>query len=50
VKERETRALKELKKGLPAKVRMLSAPDLGREPRSLADLAEIARSLQVLAR
>lgn len=50
LKERETDALKELRRGLSSKVRILSAPDLGREPRSLADLAEIARSLQVIPR
>ncbi len=48
LKQRETHALKDLRGGLPAKSRILAARDLGREPRTLADLAEIARSLEVV--
>ncbi len=48
LKAREMRALRELRRGLSSKVRMLSAPDLGREPRTLADLAEIAHNLQAI--
>ncbi len=48
LKERETHALKELRGGLSSKSLILGAPDLGREPRTLADLAEIARSLEVI--
>jgi len=40
-------ALKDLRTGLSSKTLILGAPDLGREPRTLADLAEIARSLEV---
>ena len=47
LKERETHAL-ELRGGLSSKSLILGAPDLGREPRTLADLAEIARSLEVI--
>ena len=47
VKHRETRA-EGLRGGLSAKSVILAAPDLGREPRTLADLAEIARSLEVI--
>ena len=43
---RETHALKDLRSGLSSKSLILGAPDLGREPRTLADLAEIARSLE----
>jgi anion-transporting ArsA/GET3 family ATPase len=48
LKEREMRAMKELRSGLSADSRILSAPDLGREPRSLADLADLARNLQIV--
>jgi anion-transporting ArsA/GET3 family ATPase len=48
LKERETRALKELRTGLSSKLRILAAPDLGREPRSLADLAELAQHLELV--
>jgi anion-transporting ArsA/GET3 family ATPase len=47
LKQRETHALKGLRSGLSSKSLILSAPDLGREPRTLADLAEIARSIKV---
>jgi anion-transporting ArsA/GET3 family ATPase len=45
LKQRETAALNVLKEMLPADATMLVAPDLGREPRSLADLAEIAGTI-----
>ena len=48
LKHREMHALKDLRAGLSAKSRILTAPDLGREPRTLTDLAEIARSLEVI--
>jgi anion-transporting ArsA/GET3 family ATPase len=48
LKHRETHALKDLRSGLSSKSVILGAPDLGREPRTLADLAEIARSLEVI--
>jgi len=47
LKHRETHALKDLRAGLGSKSQILVAPDLGREPRTLADLAELARSLEV---
>lgn len=49
LKEREARAMKELRKGLSGDALILSAPELGREPHSLADLADIARNLQIVA-
>jgi len=49
LKQRETHALKDLRGGLSSKSVILAAPDLGREPRTLADLAEIARSLEEYA-
>jgi anion-transporting ArsA/GET3 family ATPase len=48
LRRRETRALAELAAGIAPEVRILSTPDLGREPGSLADLAEIGRGLEVL--
>jgi anion-transporting ArsA/GET3 family ATPase len=48
LKHREMHALKDLRGGLSSKSVILGAPDLGREPRTLADLAEIARSLEVI--
>ncbi len=48
LKARESHALEELFTDLPAKTQVLGAPDLGREPRSLADLAKIAHSLEVV--
>ena len=50
LKQREQHALKDLRAELPSKSLILGAPDLGREPRTLADLAEIARSLEVTPR
>lgn len=49
LKQRESRALEELRRALGHSVRMLSAPDLGHEPRSLADLARIAEKMQVIS-
>ncbi len=46
LKAREERALAKLKTDLPPDVRIMVAPDLGREPRSLADLLEISRRLE----
>jgi anion-transporting ArsA/GET3 family ATPase len=48
LKQRERHALKALRSGLGAKSLILAAPDLGREPRTLADLANLARSLEVV--
>jgi anion-transporting ArsA/GET3 family ATPase len=45
LKRRETAALARLSERVPASTRLIAAPDLGREPRTLADLAEIARNL-----
>lgn len=42
---RETAALARLREKIPAGARLLIAQDLGREPRALADLVEIARNL-----
>jgi anion-transporting ArsA/GET3 family ATPase len=42
---RETAALAQLREKIPSSARLIVAPDLGREPRTLADLAEIARNL-----
>ncbi len=46
LKMRERVALDALHAALPDGVELLYATDLGREPRSLADLAEIARSIR----
>jgi anion-transporting ArsA/GET3 family ATPase len=48
LKQREMHALKDLRRGLSVKSVILAAPDLGREPRTLADLANLARSLEVV--
>jgi anion-transporting ArsA/GET3 family ATPase len=48
LKHRETHALKDLRAGLGSKSQILVAPDLGHEPRTLADLADLARSLEVI--
>jgi len=45
LKDRETHALNELRGAVASRTRVLGAPDLGHEPRSLKDLAEIARSI-----
>jgi anion-transporting ArsA/GET3 family ATPase len=48
LRRREASALDRLRESLPADTRLIAAPDLGREPRTLADLAEIARNLRRL--
>jgi anion-transporting ArsA/GET3 family ATPase len=48
LKRRETHALKDLRGGLSSKSLIVGAPDLGREPRTLTDLAQIARSLEII--
>jgi anion-transporting ArsA/GET3 family ATPase len=45
LQRRETAALARLREMLPAGARLIVASDLGREPRTLADLSEIARNL-----
>ncbi len=45
LKKRESASLKVLRAALPAGAALSVAPDLGREPRALADLAELGRSL-----
>ena len=42
---REAAALARLRASIPAGTRLLAAPDLGHEPRTLKDLAQLARSL-----
>jgi len=49
LQQRETSALARLRKNVPASTRLIAAPDLGREPRTLADLAEIASALYELS-
>ena len=49
LRQREASALDRLRDRLPAGTRLIAAPDLGREPRTLADLAEIARNLHPVA-
>jgi len=46
LKRREYLSLKTLRGALPRGVRIFSTPELGREPRTIADLAEIGRSLR----
>jgi anion-transporting ArsA/GET3 family ATPase len=46
LKSREAVSLGALRGSLPAGAVMMLAPDLGREPRTIADLAEIGRSLR----
>ena len=46
LKRRETAALRVLDDMLPAGATMFVAPDLGRQPRTLEDLAEIAGSIE----
>jgi anion-transporting ArsA/GET3 family ATPase len=46
LRQRETSALDRLRESIPVGTRLIVAPDLGREPRTLADLAEIARNLR----
>jgi anion-transporting ArsA/GET3 family ATPase len=45
LKQRETAALDRLRDRVSPGTRLIAAPDLGREPRTLADLTEIARNL-----
>jgi anion-transporting ArsA/GET3 family ATPase len=45
---REAVALARLRASVPAGTLLISAPDLGREPRTLVDLAEIARALHLV--
>jgi anion-transporting ArsA/GET3 family ATPase len=46
LKTREEVSLGALRKSLPADAVLMVAPDLGREPRTIADLVEIGRSLR----
>jgi anion-transporting ArsA/GET3 family ATPase len=46
LKTREEVSLSALRDSLPAGAVLMVAPDLGREPRTIADLAEIARSIR----
>ena len=46
LKQRETASLRVLDRMLPQGAMMLVAPDLGRQPRTLEDLAEIAGSIE----
>jgi anion-transporting ArsA/GET3 family ATPase len=46
LKTREEVSLSALRNSLPAGAVLMVAPDLGREPRTIADLAEIGRSLR----
>ena len=48
LKERETTALNNLRERLPRNVCIYTADDLGREPRALDDLAELATGLREL--
>jgi anion-transporting ArsA/GET3 family ATPase len=45
LKTREEFSLGALRESLPSGTALMVAPDLGREPRTIADLAEIARSI-----
>jgi anion-transporting ArsA/GET3 family ATPase len=45
LKEREEVSLRALRESLPEGAKLIVAPDLGREPRTIADLAEIGRSI-----
>jgi anion-transporting ArsA/GET3 family ATPase len=46
LKRRESISLDALRARLPHRAKLILAPDLGHEPRSLADLADLARSLR----
>jgi anion-transporting ArsA/GET3 family ATPase len=46
LKSREQVSLHALRESLPAGATLMLAPDLGREPRTIADLAEIGQSLR----
>jgi hypothetical protein len=45
LKTREEVSLGALRKSIPADAVLMVAPDLGREPRTIADLVEIGRSI-----
>jgi anion-transporting ArsA/GET3 family ATPase len=47
LKKREEYSLKELRRALPHGAQLLAAPELGHEPRTIADLAKIGRSLRL---
>jgi anion-transporting ArsA/GET3 family ATPase len=49
LKTREEVSLDALRKSIPADAVLMVAPDLGREPRTIADLAEIGRSIRNLS-
>jgi anion-transporting ArsA/GET3 family ATPase len=49
LQRREGSALDRLRACIPAGTRLIVAPDLGREPRSLADLADLARHLHAIS-
>ncbi len=49
LKTREEVSLSALRESIPADAVLMVAPDLGREPRTIADLAEICRSLRNLS-
>lgn len=46
LKRRESVSIEALREALPRETLLVIAPDLGREPRTLEDLAEIAASLR----
>jgi anion-transporting ArsA/GET3 family ATPase len=46
LKQRQDSSLKMLRDALPAEAKLIVAPELSREPRSIADLATIGRSLR----
>ncbi|HUO05386.1 MAG TPA: ArsA-related P-loop ATPase [Candidatus Binataceae bacterium] len=46
LKRREYISIKSLREALPEGARVLAAPEIGHEPRTIADLAEIGRSLR----
>jgi anion-transporting ArsA/GET3 family ATPase len=48
LKQRENASLRLMRAEAPPDTRIITAPDLGREPSALADLAEIASQLRVL--
>jgi len=48
LKAREQASLSALRESLPAGAVLMVAPDLGREPRTIADLAEIGRSIRAV--
>jgi MinD-like ATPase involved in chromosome partitioning or flagellar assembly len=49
LKTREEVSLDALRKSIPADAVLMVAPDLGREPRTIADLVEIGRSIRNLS-